>query len=73
MAIPAQLLSPKPPETIPPPPANLAGNLNYEYYEGEFDKLPEFGTLTPTAKGECDGFDIGSGYNDQRQLHFRRT
>jgi hypothetical protein len=58
VAIPNDALTPKPPATIPPPPTNVAGNLSYEYFEGEFDKLPDFATLTTPAKGECDGFDI---------------
>jgi|SRR5579862_1012691 len=57
-AIPAEALLAKEPEKIPAAPT-IPGNLNYEYYENEYDKLPDFATLTPTAKGECDGFDIG--------------
>ena len=57
-AIPADALVAKEPEKIPAAPTNLPSNVGYEYYEGEFDKLPDFAALTPTAKGECDDFDI---------------
>ena len=57
-AIPADALIAKEPEKFPDAPANIPGNLSYEYYENEYDKLPDFTALTPTAKGECDGFDI---------------
>ena len=33
-------------------------NVRYEYYEGQFEKLPDFSKLTPTATGVCSGFDI---------------
>ncbi len=56
-AVPAEALLEKGPDAIPPA-LNLPGNFSYEYYESEFDKLPDFSTLTPTSKGDCDGFDI---------------
>lgn len=58
--VPDKALSAKEPETIPPAP-NIPYTMNYEYYDGEFSKLPDFDKLTPTAKGECDGFDLALG------------
>ncbi len=57
--LPKEALSAKAPETIPAAPTNIAGNTSYEYFEGDWDKLPDFSTLTPAAKGESLGFDIG--------------
>ncbi len=34
-------------------------NLTYSYYEGNWDRLPDFGKVTPLAMGKADGFDIG--------------
>ena len=39
---------------IPGPPPNLA----FGYYEGNWDKVPNFKNLTPKFKGECSGFDL---------------
>jgi mono/diheme cytochrome c family protein len=33
-------------------------NVKYSYYEGKFEKLPDFAKLKPTATGECVGFDL---------------
>lgn len=33
--------------------------LNYEYYEGVWTWLPNFDSLTPTASGAANNFDIG--------------
>jgi mono/diheme cytochrome c family protein len=35
-----------------------AANLAYTYYEGEWDRLPDFSKLTPRAKGTAGGFDL---------------
>jgi len=32
--------------------------LKYAYYEGSWEKLPDFATLTPKATGEAYGFDL---------------
>jgi hypothetical protein len=56
-AVPAEVLVEKGPDAIPPAPV-IPGNLSYDYYESEFDKLPDFSALTPSSKGECDGFDF---------------
>jgi cbb3-type cytochrome oxidase cytochrome c subunit len=36
----------------------LAANLNYVYYEGSWDRLPDFARLTPVAAGQANGFDL---------------
>jgi mono/diheme cytochrome c family protein len=33
-------------------------NLEYSYYEGEWQSLPDFDSLTPKATGEACGFDV---------------
>jgi hypothetical protein len=38
--------------------------LNYEYYEGTWDLLPDFDSLTPTATGTAHNFDIGLRQQD---------
>lgn len=58
VALPAEILSAKEPEKLLDTPTNIPGNLSYEYFEGEFEKLPDFGALTAAAKGEIDGFEI---------------
>jgi mono/diheme cytochrome c family protein len=35
-------------------PANLA----YRYYEGDWDKVPDFDKLTPVESGQSEGFDV---------------
>jgi hypothetical protein len=34
--------------------------LNYEYFEGIWDKLPDFSALTPLKKGKTTSFDLAS-------------
>jgi mono/diheme cytochrome c family protein len=34
-------------------------NLTYAYYEGTWDRLPDFGKLKPRATGKASGFDLG--------------
>jgi mono/diheme cytochrome c family protein len=33
-------------------------NVRFAVYEGSWEKLPDFDTLTPVATGECAGFDL---------------
>ena len=33
-------------------------NLNYSYYEGSWQKVPDFSKLTPAATGQAAGFDL---------------
>lgn len=43
----------------------------YSYYEGNFDKLPDFEQLTPTATGEAESIDVSMRKrNDQFALRF---
>jgi cytochrome c2 len=37
---------------------DIASGLQYTYYEGSFDKLPDFSKLTPKATGDAEGFDL---------------
>ena len=53
--IPAVLFSQIAPAT-PPPVA--AGALSYKYYEGGFNLMPDFSTLTPLKTGTSTNFDI---------------
>lgn len=50
----------------------LIGGLNYKYYEGDFNALPDFSALTPIKTGSTANADIGirtPGVND----HFAFT
>ena len=38
--------------------------LNYEYYEGTWNSLPDFDSLTPNATGTAHNFDIGLRQQD---------
>jgi mono/diheme cytochrome c family protein len=33
-------------------------NLAYRYYEGDWDKIPDFDKLTPVESGQSEGFDV---------------
>jgi len=37
---------------------NNINGLNYEYYEGKWDKIPDYTTLKPLRAGKIDGFNI---------------
>src|SRR5205085_5164434 len=43
------------------------GVANYRYYEGEWDKLPDFSQLKPKVSGVAFGFDLGVA---KRQSNF---
>src|SRR5436309_1609362 len=34
------------------------GTSRYAYYEGSWDRLPDFGKFTPAATGVAQGFDL---------------
>ena len=55
--IPKAILSPKAPAVIPKTSVRV-NNLNYEYYEGEWNSLPDFDSLAPIRKGGCIGFSL---------------
>lgn len=37
---------------------DIASGLQYAYYEGQWDKLPDFSKLTPVATGDAPDFDV---------------
>jgi len=45
-------------------PSGVVNGLDYEYYEGTWNKLPNFDELTPVAEGTVDNFDITPRYRD---------
>jgi alpha-mannosidase len=45
------------PRTPENPPQVVAG-LDYRYYEGTWNKLPDFAALTPTSSGTAEAFDL---------------
>ena len=38
--------------------AQVPANMRYAYYEGTWDKLPDFANLKPRATGKAPGFDL---------------
>src|SRR4029450_1844630 len=53
---------------------DLASGLQYAYYEGSWDKLPDFGKLTPKAVGDATNFDVAlSPRKDNFALRFDGT
>jgi hypothetical protein len=57
---PVRLLKPRDPENPTLPIKGLA----YEYFEGTFEKLPDFGALTPARTGTCETFDLSKRGRD---------
>jgi alpha-mannosidase len=53
---------PRPPTPEPP---DLVAGLDYRYYEGEWDGLPDFDALTPADSGTTTTFDISPGQRDE--------
>ena len=47
-------------QEVPAPPASVV----YEYYEGEFDVLPDFDSLTPVATGEAESISLAPSQQD---------
>lgn len=39
----------------------LRPNMTFQYFEGSWDKLPDFSTLKPVATGEASAFDLHAG------------
>ena len=37
----------------------IAANVNFSYYEGGWQNLPDFSTLKPKTEGQASGFDVG--------------
>ncbi len=46
--------------TKPGNPAEPVNGLEYKYYEGTWDMLPDFDSLTPVEEGLCANFDVSS-------------
>lgn len=46
---------------------DIASGLQYSYYEGSFDKLPDFSKLTAKATGDAEAFDLSMA---QKKDHF---
>ena len=47
-------------------------NLAYRYFEGEWNKLPDFAALKPAAEGTIEGFDVSvAKRNDNMALEFQ--
>lgn len=36
----------------------VPANLNYAYYEGDWQNIPDFGAMTPKTTGQSTGFDL---------------
>ncbi len=53
---------------------DIASGLQYAYYEGSWEKLPDFGKLTPKAVGDATNFDVSvSPRKDNFALRFDGT
>jgi mono/diheme cytochrome c family protein len=49
-----------------------APNLTFAYYEGSWERLPNFASLEPVATGKASGFDLGLAHrNDNMALRFQ--
>jgi mono/diheme cytochrome c family protein len=49
----------------------IAANVGYSYYEGNWQKVPDFSSLKPKAQGHASGFDVGVRQrNDQFGIRF---
>ena len=48
----------------------VPANVKYEYFEGEFSKLPKFAELKAAKTGTVSGFDISVGRRDQFAMRF---
>ncbi len=46
---------------------DIVAGLQYAYYEGEWEKLPQFETLKPIATGDAENFDLTPA---RRKNHF---
>ena len=55
-------------ELVPEPPTFIA----WDYYEGSWDKLPDFDSLTPVSSGASSSFSLGASQRDDN-FGFRFT
>lgn len=53
-------LAPHAPVVLP----KVVPGLNYEYYEGRWNRLPQFAKFTPAAIGQATGFDLAVRLRD---------
>ena len=53
-------------------PGEVVPGVRYQYYEGEWEKLPDFDSLRPVAEGTAAAFDISKRERDDR-FAFRFT
>lgn len=42
----------------------IAANVNFAYYEGNWNNLPDFSSLKPKTDGKASGFDVGVRQRD---------
>ncbi len=57
-------------DVVPEPPAYIS----YEYFEGEWDALPDFDSLTPVATGELSTFSLDKAQvDDNYAFRFKAT
>ncbi|WP_461052724.1 PA14 domain-containing protein [Spirosoma arcticum] len=55
----------------PENPANAVAGLDYQYYEGEWDFIPDFNALTPVKVGTARNVDVyASNRNEQYAMRF---
>jgi mono/diheme cytochrome c family protein len=53
---------------------DIVSGLQYAYYEGSWEKLPKFDTLTPVAVGDAETFDLSPAMRkDHFALRFEGT
>ena len=51
---------------------DVAPNMTFEYFEGAWQKLPDFNSMTPTATGATTGFDVrAAAKREQFGLRFK--
>ena len=49
---------------LPTTPTTSESGINYEYYEGSWNSLPDFDTLTPVSTGNIDSFTLQPALRD---------
>ena len=52
------------------PDQSVEPNLNFEYFEGDWDRLPNFDKLQPQKSGRVTGFDLSVGRKDRFAIRF---
>lgn len=49
----------------------VPSSLTFEYYEGDWQRLPDFGQLTAKSRGVASAFDVNVGQPDHFAVRFR--